>query len=115
LATSTTFSCGQTGQVTLNLQPPFVCNLDVTGICASKSYVQFRPSFPLYYKAATSTGPYEYLGYVSMGAFSTTSLTLGSTYKFRTYFDGQTIDSTMTVNQSNFIYTIEMGSYCDNF
>jgi hypothetical protein len=115
LATSTTFSCGQTGQVTLNLQPPFVCNLDVTGICASKSYVQFRPSFPLYYKAATSTGPYEYLGYVSMGAFSTTSLTQGNTYKFRTYFNGQTIDSTMTVNQSNFIYTIEMGSYCDNF
>lgn len=116
LATSSPFSCGMTQPVTINIPaPPTPITLDVTGVCANKSYVQFRPSFPLYYKAATSTGPYDYLGYVNNGAFSTTSLNLGSTYKFRSYFNGQTIDSTMTINQTNFIYTIEMGSYCDNF
>jgi hypothetical protein len=95
--------------------PPAPVSLDVTGVCANKSYVQFRPSFPLYYKAATSTGPYDYLGYVNNGSFSTTSLNIGSTYKFRSYFNGQTIDSTMTIDRNNFIYTIEMGSYCNNF
>jgi len=105
-----------TQPVTINIPvPPTPITLDVTGVCANKSYVQFRPSFPLYYKAANSTGPYDYLGYVNNGAFSTTSLNVGSTYKFRSYFNGQTIDSTMTINQTNFIYTIEMGSYCDNF
>jgi hypothetical protein len=116
LATSSQFSCGMTQPVTVNIPaPPPPVSLDVTGVCANKSYVQFRPSFPLYYKASTSTGPYDYLGYVINGVFSTTSLNLGSTYKFRSYFNGQTLDSTMTINQPNFQYTIEMGSYCDNF
>ena len=116
LATSGNFSCGMTQPVTINIPaPPTPITLDVTGVCNNKSYVQFRPSFPLYYKAANSTGPYNYLGYVNNGAFSTTSLNVGSTYKFRSYFNGQTIDSTMTINQTNFIYTIEMGSYCDQF
>jgi len=116
LATSAPFNCGMTQPVTVNIPPPpSPVTLDVTGVCASKSYVQFRPSFPLYYKAATNTGPYEYLGFVNNGAFSTTSLNIGTTYKFRSYFNGQTIDSTMTIDRNNFIYTIEMGSYCDNF
>lgn len=116
LATSSPFSCGMTQPVNVNIPvPPSPVNLSVTGVCSSKSYVQFRPSFPLYYKAATSNGPYDYLGYVNNGVFSTTNLNLGSTYKFRTYFNGQTIDSTMTINQNNFSYTIEMGSYCDQF
>ena len=116
LATSSPFNCGMTQQVTVNIPaPPAPVSLDVTGVCANKSYVQFRPSFPLYYKAATSTGPYDYLGYVNNGSFSTTSLNIGSTYKFRSYFNGQTIDSTMTIDRNNFIYTIEMGSYCNNF
>ncbi|MFM7589050.1 MAG: hypothetical protein ACKO55_08035, partial [Bacteroidota bacterium] len=116
LATSANFRCGMTQPVTINIPAPSPpITLDVTGVCANKSYVQIRPSFPLYYKAANSTGPYDYLGYVNNGAFSTTSLNVGSTYKFRSYFNGQTIDSTMTINQTNFIYTIEMGSYCNNF
>jgi len=116
LATSANFNCGMTQLVTINIPaPPPPITLDVTGVCANNPLVQFRPDFPLYYKAANSTGPYDYLGFVNNGAFSTTSLNVGSTYKFRSYFNGQTIDSTMTINQTNFNYTIEMGSYCDQF
>ena len=115
LATTTVLGCGTQGTATLNLPAPFVCDLDVTGICADKPYVLFKPSFPLYYRKTNSGNGYAYLGYVSNGLFRTIDLDSGVTYDFRSYFNGRTYDSTLTVQQRTFVYSIEMGAYCSNF
>lgn len=115
LASSGVIACGQSSNVLLNLPAPFVCNLDVTGICATKSYVRFKPSFPLYYKRSGTSAPYNYLGYVTNGIFTTIDIDSNVAYDFRSYFNGKTYDSSMVIQQRNFIYDIEMGEYCDNF
>ncbi len=115
LASSGAFTCGQSSSVLLNIPAPFVCSLDVTGICAAKSYVRFRPSFPLYFKRSGSSSSYNYLGYVANGIFTTIDIDSNVVYDFRSYFNGKTYDTTMIIQQRNFVYEIEMGEYCNNF
>jgi hypothetical protein len=115
LGNSSILTCNQTSSVLLNLPAPFVCSLDVTGVCATKSYVRFRPSFPLYYKRTGSSETFTYLGYVANGNFTTIDIDSAGAYDFRSYFNGKTYDTSMVIDRRNFYYEIEMGDYCNNF
>jgi len=77
--------CGNQTTITLTMPPaltPIV--FDIQGQCPSSSANPIvRPTVDVWYRAASSTSPYQLLGQVQQGNFTTTNLNYQSSYDFK--------------------------------
>lgn len=107
-------ACGGT-TITLNVPAPKTYTLNIKGVCPSRNNLTVLPSFYLYKKKAGSYY-YEYLGFVRNGQLQTTALEMGQTYEFATWYGGQWITITQTINKQDYNETVNLtASICRMF
>lgn len=105
-------ACSGVGSVTVNLPPPTIVTIDVTGKCPDDNSVTFKPNFYVFYKK-TSDPWYSYLTYLNKGAGSTTKLELGQEYDFMVWFNGERFFMTGVIDRTLYNDSVELdGDAC---
>jgi hypothetical protein len=84
--------------------------------CPDSPNFIFRPTLPLW--AKPTGGTWQYIGQMVNGNFSTCALTVGSTYYFATFYDGEFLvaPEPYTLTQTNYVFEQTMNAAtCNQF
>ncbi|KAA5536261.1 hypothetical protein F0919_00925 [Taibaiella lutea] len=100
--------CGSTPTITLSIPVLTPINFDIQGQCPNNSTNPIvRPTVDVWYRATGSGSAYQLLGQVQQGYFSTTNLSLNSTYDFKVIWGGNKVFlKTRNVDAVNYQRTI---------
>jgi|GEM_PF-1905637 len=88
-------------------------NLDIEGYCDGISGLELRPSFYVYFRPSGTT-TWLYLGWVSNGIGATDDLVQGQYYDFAVWYGGWIESTNNLVDQTNYTFSFELGSFCDD-
>ncbi|TCC91936.1 hypothetical protein EZ428_09335 [Pedobacter frigiditerrae] len=97
------------------IPPPPVYNnttLTFVGKCPNRTDLEIRPSVYVYFKKTSSTGAFQYLGYMEKGNITTNLLALNETYDFQIVYGGETYRTSQKIEQTSYNLTIEMPAAC---
>lgn len=80
-------------------------SLSVNLRCPDREQFIFRPTLPIWARELPN-GSWRYIGQIVNGNFSTCALSVGSTYDFATFYDGQFYVSpqSFTIDQSSYVF-----------
>lgn len=112
--------CGNTPNITLNIPVLTPITFDIQGQCPSSSTNPIvRPTVDVWYRVNGSGSAYQLLGQVQQGNFSTTNLSLNSTYNFKVIWAGTNVFlKTRTVDSLNYQRTVvvpqdQIATFCN--
>lgn len=100
--------CGTTPTIALSIPTLTPITFDIQGQCPSNSQNPIvRPTVDVWYRTTGSNSAYSLLGQVQQGFFSTTNLTVGTTYDFKVVWNGsQVFLKTRNVDSTSYNRTI---------
>ncbi|RZK54535.1 MAG: hypothetical protein EOO91_15740 [Pedobacter sp.] len=97
------------------IPPPPVYNnttLTFVGRCPNRTDLEIRPSVYVYFKKTSSSGAFQYLGYMEKGNITTNLLALNETYDFQIVYGGATYRTSQKIEQTSYNLTIDMPEAC---
>ncbi|MFZ4797244.1 MAG: hypothetical protein ACOYMA_07090 [Bacteroidia bacterium] len=100
--------CGSSISLTVNIPPPTIVNIDISGKCVVGGRV-IRPSLSVYFKEKGKYW-YDYLGFMNNGKISTDRFVLGKTYVFATYYSGRVYEYERVINSKNYTEVMSLTS-----
>lgn len=105
-------ACSGTHNITVNsastgAQVSLIVNLR----CPDREQFIFRPTLPIWAREIPN-GSWRYIGQIVNGNFATCALTVGSTYDFATFYNGQFYNSPQPflINQSSYVFEQTLSS-----
>ncbi|MCF8429497.1 MAG: hypothetical protein K9G64_05135 [Bacteroidia bacterium] len=100
--------CGNSTTISVNIPPPTIVNIDISGKCVVGGRV-IRPSLYVLFKEKGKYY-YDYLGYMYNGKMTTDRFVLGKTYVFAAYYSGRLFEYERVINSTNYTEIMSLTS-----